>query len=77
LLKLGVKTYSYNDHRSAAFSRARRLALAPPTLLEAWEPTLSWNQHVLRNWLGMVDECNGFIASYQFPNLGSRYAQVT
>src|SRR5580658_5081449 len=30
---LGVEIYSYNDHRSAPFSRACWLALAPPTLL--------------------------------------------
>src|SRR6202035_242332 len=33
LLKLGVKIYSYNDHRSAPFSRACWLDSAPPTLL--------------------------------------------
>jgi hypothetical protein len=31
LLKLGVEIYSYNDHRSAPFSRACWLVLAPPT----------------------------------------------
>src|SRR5580692_861469 len=34
LLKLGVKIDSYNDHRSAPFSRACWLDSAPPTLLE-------------------------------------------
>jgi hypothetical protein len=33
LLKLGVEIYSYNDHRSAPFSRACWLVLPPPTLL--------------------------------------------
>src|SRR4029077_10687489 len=32
LLKLGVEIYSYNDHRSAPFSRACWLVSAPPTL---------------------------------------------
>src|SRR5258708_36030846 len=31
LLKLGMEIYSYNDHRSAPFSRACWLVLAPPT----------------------------------------------
>jgi hypothetical protein len=35
-LKLGMEIYSYNDHRSAPFSRARWLVLAPPTLLGRW-----------------------------------------
>src|SRR6185369_11343698 len=33
LLELGMEIYSYNDHRSAPFSRAGWLVLAPPTLL--------------------------------------------
>ena len=33
LLKLGMEIYSYNNHRSAPFSRACWLVLAPPTLL--------------------------------------------
>ncbi|MGH9495557.1 MAG: hypothetical protein ACRD3B_11210, partial [Candidatus Sulfotelmatobacter sp.] len=36
--------YSYNDHRSAPFSRAGWLVLPPPTLTRVREPTLSWNQ---------------------------------
>src|ERR1035438_8392279 len=44
LLKLGMEIYSYNDHRSAPFSRACWLVLPPPTLLRVREPTLSWNQ---------------------------------
>src|SRR5437899_5661217 len=44
LLKLGMEIYSYNDHRSAPFSRARWLVSPPPTLPRVREPTLSWNQ---------------------------------
>src|SRR4029077_6540439 len=44
LLKLGMEIYSYNDHRSAPFSRAGWLVLPPPTLTRVREPTLSWNQ---------------------------------
>src|SRR6476620_468953 len=43
-LKLGMEIYSYNDHRSAPFSRAGWLVLPPPTLTRVREPTLSWNQ---------------------------------
>jgi hypothetical protein len=39
-----MEIYSYNDHRSAPFSRACWLVLPPPTLLRVREPTLSWNQ---------------------------------
>jgi hypothetical protein len=45
LLKLGMEIYSYNDHRSAPFSRAGWLVLPPPTLTRVREPTLSWNQY--------------------------------
>src|SRR6266700_676195 len=44
LLKLGMEIYSYNDHRSAPFSRASWLVLPPPTLTRVREPTLSSNQ---------------------------------
>src|ERR1700689_3798868 len=44
LLKLGMEIYSYNDHRSAPFSRASWWVLPPPTLTRVREPTLSWNQ---------------------------------
>jgi hypothetical protein len=44
LLKLGMEIYSYNNHRSAPFSRAGWLVLPPPTLPRVREPTLSWNQ---------------------------------
>jgi hypothetical protein len=44
LLKLGMEIHSYNDHRSAPFSRTRWLVSSPPTLPRVREPTLSWNQ---------------------------------
>src|SRR5882724_6217622 len=47
LLKLGMEIYSYNDHRSAPFSRAGWLVLPPPTLTRVREPTLSWNQLII------------------------------
>jgi hypothetical protein len=43
LLKLGVEIYSYNDHRSAPFSRACWL-VSTTNFTRASEPTLSWNQ---------------------------------
>jgi hypothetical protein len=44
LLKLGVKIYSYNDHCSAPFSRARWSVNTTNSTREL-EPTLSWNQY--------------------------------
>src|SRR3979411_1648985 len=54
LLKLGMEIYSYNDHRSAPFSRACWLASAPPTLLGPRKPTLSWNQLHLLTLVGII-----------------------
>jgi hypothetical protein len=51
LLKLGMEIYSYNDHRSAPFSRASWLVLPPPTLTRVREPTLSWNQLHSSTWV--------------------------
>jgi hypothetical protein len=61
LLKLGMEIYSYNDHRSAPFSRAGWLVLPPPTLTRVREPTLSWNQlHSESPWKGeeMAQACD-------------------
>src|SRR5262249_27280364 len=43
-LKLGVKIYSYNDHRSAPFFPSLLVGFSTTNSTRAWEPTLSWNQ---------------------------------
>ena len=70
LLKLGMEIYSYNDHRSAPFSRACWLVLPPPTLTRVREPTLSWNQfHSLT--LDTRQQC-----AMRLPVLGSKARAV-
>src|ERR1700690_3967862 len=59
LLKLGMEIYSYNNHRSAPFSRAGWLVLPPPTLTRVREPTLSWNQLLSLSPSGGSSRCRG------------------
>jgi hypothetical protein len=48
LLKLGVEIYSYNDHCSAPFSRARWL-VSTTNSSRALEPTLSETRFIANN----------------------------